>query len=70
MTKALDDLIAGLRANPKNVRFADLLKVCRVIFGEQRVSGSHHVFKMQWPVTLVSTFKTLVAKRKRIKLSK
>lgn len=35
--------------NPKNVRFADLLKVCRAFFGEPRVNGtSHHIFKTPW----------------------
>jgi len=35
-------------ANPKNVRFNDLLNICIQYFGEPRVSGSHHIFKMPW----------------------
>jgi len=34
----------------KNVRFSDLLKICKELFGEPRNSGtSHHVFKTPWP---------------------
>jgi hypothetical protein len=36
-------------AHPKNVRFRDLLAICRFCFGEPRINGSHHVFKMPWP---------------------
>lgn len=35
--------------NPKNVRFAELLKICKVLFGEPRTAGSHHIFKVPWP---------------------
>lgn len=43
-------LVAGMRANPANVRFADAMKVCHHYFGEPRQSGSSHcVFKMPWP---------------------
>ena len=34
--------------NPKNVKFADLLRLCIEHFGEPRVVGSHHIFKMPW----------------------
>jgi predicted RNA binding protein YcfA (HicA-like mRNA interferase family) len=37
-----------LRDNPKNVRFEDLLNLCRQIFGEPRIRGSHHIFKTPW----------------------
>ena len=36
-------------ANPKNVRFADLLRICKDLFGEPRIAGSHHIFKVPWP---------------------
>ena len=36
-------------ANPKNVTFGDLLRICIDAFGEPRVKGSHHVFKVPWP---------------------
>lgn len=34
--------------NPKNVRFADAVKVATAFFGEPRISSSHHIFKMPW----------------------
>lgn len=43
-------IVAGMRSNPKSVKFADLEKVCRHYFGEPRQSGtSHHVYKTPWP---------------------
>lgn len=35
--------------NPKNVRFSELLKVTSHFFGDPRIKGSHHVFKVPWP---------------------
>jgi len=35
-------------ANPKNVNFDDLLKICIAHFGEPRITGSHHIFKTPW----------------------
>ncbi|GHV40394.1 hypothetical protein AGMMS49546_14210 [Spirochaetia bacterium] len=35
-------------ANPKNVKFVDLLQICIKYFGNPRISGSHHIFKMPW----------------------
>jgi hypothetical protein len=34
--------------NPKNVKFSDLLQICRKYFGEPRITGSHHIFKTPW----------------------
>ena len=34
--------------NPKNVRFDDLLALCRDCFGEPRIRGSHYIFKTPW----------------------
>ena len=34
--------------NPKNVKFKDLLNLCWKHFGEPRITGSHHIFKMPW----------------------
>ena len=31
------------------VSFADLKKVCDAYFGQSRVVGSHHIYKMPWP---------------------
>jgi hypothetical protein len=35
-------------ANPKNVRFDDLIKICTKHFGNPRISGSHYIFKTPW----------------------
>jgi len=32
----------------KNVKFIDLLNVCKKYFGEPRIRGSHHIFKTPW----------------------
>jgi hypothetical protein len=34
--------------NPNNVRFKDLIRICTENFGEPRITGSHHIFKMPW----------------------
>lgn len=42
-------LLEQMRANAKNVRYADLAKVCDHYFGEPRQqSGSHRVYRMPW----------------------
>jgi hypothetical protein len=42
-------IVASMRANPRNVRYADLFKVCEHYFGPARSSGSSHaVFKTPW----------------------
>lgn len=45
-------ILAAMRRNPGNVRFADLMWLCCTYFGEPRRAGggtSHYVFKMPWP---------------------
>ncbi|MGB5616472.1 MAG: toxin HicA, partial [Desulfobacterales bacterium] len=45
----VDDILAQMKWNPKNVRFRDLCKVCDHYFGEARQkSGSHRIYKMPW----------------------
>ena len=34
--------------NLNNVKFSDLLQICIKYFGEPRIKGSHHIFKMPW----------------------
>jgi hypothetical protein len=34
--------------NPTNTKFDDLLRICTDNFGEPRITGSHHIFKMPW----------------------
>lgn len=42
-------LLEQMRANAKNVRYADLAKVCDRYFGEPRQqSGSHRVYRVPW----------------------
>ena len=40
-----DKILLHMAIAPRSVRFADLMKVCRLYFGEPRIKGSHHVFK-------------------------
>ena len=45
----IESLVKAMRQNPKNVRFADLAKVCDHYFGAARQRGtSHHVYKTPW----------------------
>lgn len=45
----IEDILARIRADPKNVRFADLCRVCHFYFGEPRQGGSsHRIYKMPW----------------------
>ncbi|GEL47922.1 hypothetical protein CHO01_30380 [Cellulomonas hominis] len=46
----VDDVVARMAANPRNVRYADLVRVCEHHFGTPRRSGgSHAVFRTPWP---------------------
>ena len=43
-------ILAQMRANPANIRYEDLAKVCEHYFGPPRTSGdSHAVYKTPWP---------------------
>jgi hypothetical protein len=45
----LDDLVAAMRQNPKNVRYGDLCRACDHYFGAPRQEGtSHRVYKTPW----------------------
>jgi len=45
-----DRIVAAMRANPVDVRYSELMKVCVRYFGEPRQRGSSHaVFKTPWP---------------------
>lgn len=47
---SLEKILAQMRSEPANIRFADLLKVCQNLFGKPRqTSGSHVLFKTPWP---------------------
>jgi hypothetical protein len=46
----VDQIVAVMRANPVDVRYSELMKVCVHYFGEPRQRGSSHaVFKTPWP---------------------
>jgi hypothetical protein len=48
MTK-INKLVAQIKANPQNVKFADLVKICNYYFGNPRQQGtSHCVYKTPW----------------------
>ena len=48
MTK-VDDILAQMNQNPKDVKFSDLCKVCENFFGEPRKSASsHRIYKTPW----------------------
>ena len=45
-----EKIISKMREEPKNIRFADLKKVCEAYFGQPRQSGtSHLIYKTPWP---------------------
>jgi hypothetical protein len=44
----VDKIIAQMRDHPNNVRFGDLRLVCERYFGQPRINGSHHYYKMPW----------------------
>ena len=45
--KSVEDTIEKMRKGTA-VHFTDLANVCRHYFGEPRIAGSHHIFKMPW----------------------
>ena len=46
---SVSDIVAGMKQNPKGVRFSDLVKVCNHYFGEPRSRGtSHRVYRTPW----------------------
>ena len=48
MAKSVEKRLTDIRSNPKSVSFSDALAVAEHYFGEPRINGSHHVFKMPW----------------------
>jgi hypothetical protein len=45
----IEDILAQMKRNPKDIRFSDLCKVCEFYFGEARQnSSSHRVYKTPW----------------------
>ena len=45
----IEDILAQMKRNPKDVRFSDLCKVCDHYFGKARRRGSsHRVYQTRW----------------------
>ena len=45
----IDDILAQMRRNARDVRFSDLCKVCDHFFREPRQGGSsHRIYKTPW----------------------
>ena len=45
----IEDILAQMKRNPKDVRFRDVCKVCDYYFGKARQGGSsHRVYKTPW----------------------
>jgi len=45
---SIDEALAALEAAGANIRFRQLLRLCAQFFGEPRIRGSHHIYKMPW----------------------
>ena len=46
----IENIVAAMRKNPKNIKFQNLRKVCDHYFGEPRQKGSsHRIYKTPWP---------------------
>ena len=46
---SLDEALEALEGSGANIRFRALLAIGVQFFGEARIRGSHHIFKMPWP---------------------
>lgn len=45
----IEDILAGMKRNPQDVRFSDLCRLCDHFFGKPRQGGSsHRVYKTPW----------------------
>ena len=44
----IEKLLEYIRANPKNVRFSDLSKICDHYFEPRQEGTSHRVYKTPW----------------------
>jgi inorganic pyrophosphatase len=49
MVATVEDLVASMQRNPKNIQFSDLTKACNHFFGEARhIRTSHRIYKTPW----------------------
>jgi hypothetical protein len=45
---SIDEALEGLARARTSLRFRALVALCTHFFGEPRIRGSHHIFKMPW----------------------
>ena len=46
----VEKILEQMRAEPANVRFSELQRVCETYFGKPRQNGSSHaIYKTPWP---------------------
>ena len=45
---SLEEIVSHIKKNPKDVKFADICKICDHYFGEPRKKGSHVIYKTPW----------------------
>ena len=45
---SIEDIVQQMIRNPKNVRFADLCRVCEYYFGKGRQKSNHNIYKTPW----------------------
>ena len=49
MGQSIEELLAKFELSPQNIKFAELVKVCEIVFGKARQGGtSHRVYKTPW----------------------
>lgn len=45
----IEDIVADMKRNPKDIRFVDLCQVCDFYFGEPRQKGgTHRIYTTPW----------------------
>ena len=45
----IDDILEQIQRNPKNIKFDDLCKICKKLFGKPRISASSHcIYRTPW----------------------
>lgn len=45
----IDEYIGSLEGSETNTRFDRLVRICQENFGNERIKGSHYIFKTKWP---------------------
>ena len=45
---SVDEALRGLEGSQATIRFRELVTIATRFFGEPRIRGSHHIFKMPW----------------------